>query len=346
MLDLFRKNKRYFRSLRINPPPSIIYILDKYALDIEQTMEFYNARETWVNNRHVISRMLRSMSLNVDLDLTRYILSLDRQMGWVTRHYNIASVHAHGKFIGKDFYIHQELYDDYFELGDWQKISPIKPMMTDYSGLRLDHPLHMKYEYSINYLDIKALAIQFYHWFHSQVSEDKISDVEVFVAQYPLSNMIPLYANLSLIGLAFRDDKVDYKNTHSIFVYDRTREIKNVFKKFRKYAKGKRVHFSDFMSSIPLLDHSDGLEYLKISTPIFNSYNFLPYFFLYGWYIRSMYRVVGKSILVGNHNEISDLNTMLRYYRSTRSATLNMGRINQMKDDVYDFVLRIESRSV
>jgi len=344
MLNLFRKDKRYFRSLRINPSPSSIYILEKYALDVSQTLEYYNARESWVDNKHILSRMLRSMSLAIDDDIASYIATVDRQIGWVTRHFKIASTSSLGEFLGKDFYIHQELYDDYFSLTDWETISPIKPIMSDYTGLRLDHPLHMDYSYSINYIDIKALAIQYYYWIRRQSDEDRIGDIEVFIAQYPLSNMIPLYANLSIISLAFKDDKKTYKNTHSIFVYDRTREIKNIFKKFRKYAKGKPVHFTDYLASIPLLDYSDGLEYVKIDVPIFNSYNFLPYFFLYGWYIRSIRRVVGKSIFAANHNELSDLNSMLRYFRSTRSSTLKFGPLNEMKDDIYDFLLRIEER--
>jgi len=345
MLDLFRKDKRYFRSLRITPPPSSIYMLEKYALDVSQTLEYYNARESWVNNKHMISRMMHSMSLDVDTDLVSYVMSVDRQIGWVTRHFQIASTTSLGKFVGKDFYLHQELYDDYFSLDDWEKLTPIKPMMSDYTGLHLDHPLHMDYKYSINYIDIKALAIQYYHWIRRQSAEDRIGDIEVFVAQYPLSNMIPLYANLSLISLSFKDDKKVYKNTHSIFVYDRTKSLKDIFKKFRKRAKNTPIHFSDYLASIPLLDYSDGLEYVKINTPIFNSYNFLPYFFLYGWYLRSIQRVVGKSIFANNHNELSDLNTLLRYFRSTRSSTLDFGELNTMKNDIYDFLLRIETRT-
>ena len=344
MFKLFKRGYKYYRAMQINPPQTILYVLEQYQNDIDSIMTFYNSRENWVSNKHILSRMIRTMKLDTDLPLIEYIISLDRRVGWVSRHYNLASPVSHGKFHDNDFYIQQELYDDYFSLDDWRKLTPLYPIHTDYHGLRLSHPQDMLYTYSFQYLDLKALAIQYYHWVHEQLEHNRITDVEVFVAQYPLSNTIPLYANLSIIQLGFKGISIKYPNTHSVHLYNRTKEFAYVFKKFRKYAKNKPIFMDSYLKSIPILGEQTALEYVRVNLPMFNSYNFLPYFFIYGKYIKAMNNVVGKRFITANKNQLSDLHLMLKYYRSTKSFTLDLEHIDYEKQIIYDYLVRVTEK--
>jgi len=345
MFNLLNKNKKYYRTQQVTPPPQILYTIDKLKNDLKTPMTFYRAREHWVDNTNVINRLMHSMYLDTSLDIVDYIESIDDKFKWVCRHFKIISPYSEGEFHDKDFYINQELYDDYFIFSEkWKDIAPIQPIMTDYSNLGLDHPQHMLYTYSINYIDIKALCVQYYYWKKEQSYEDRISDIEVYISQYVFTNMIPYYLDLSIIKLAFGTSKIKYKNTHSIYVHNRTGEVSTIMKKFRKYAKNKGIFYTAFMNSIPLVTQNTGLDYVRSALPPMNTYNFLIYFMVYGYYIRSMSRVMGKISLTANSNELSDLNILLRYYRSTRSQALNMEMLNPLKDELYTFLLNAENK--
>lgn len=345
MFNLLNSRRKYYKSMQVTPVPQILFTIDKIRHDLETPMNHYTSREYWVENSNILNRIILSMNLDINMNIFTYIEHIDKKIKWVSRHFKLASPYSHGVFHKKDFYIQHDLYEDYFSFSKtWKTVAPIQPIMTDYASIGLDHPLHMDYAYSINYLDIKALLVQYYYWVREQKEYDRITDTQVFISQYPLSNMIQYYVDLSIIKMAFAKPKKKYKNTHSIYVYDRTNEMANIMKKFRKYAKGNGIFYTAFMNSIPLVTQKTGLDYIRQPLPILNSYNFLIYFMIYGYYIRGMTRVMGKVAITDNANELSDLDTLLRYYRTTRSNTLKMGPLTKTKDEIYSFLLGLENK--
>jgi hypothetical protein len=178
-----------------------------------------------------------------------YLESIDYRIPYISRHFNIASPRSKGIFHGNYFYIEQDLYDNYFDL-DWREVTPLKPVFSTNRSFRMDHPSDMTDHITFSYIDYRALMVQYWHWSKYQLSIDGPLDFHIFVNQYPYTNMIKYFFNLSIVNLAFKGSNESYPNPHPFLQIDRSKTYAEIFRKFRKYAKLKPIllESSDKMS--------------------------------------------------------------------------------------------------
>lgn len=332
MFDLYSNGYKELTSQKVLMSPSILFTLEKSKVDLKEVYDFYRNRDAYLDNRNIIVRIINTFNVDVTKPFYDYLEEVDYKIEYISRHFQIASPRSFGIFHDDYFYIEHELYEDYFNL-DWKEIIPIKPFHTTNQSLRMDHPEKMMSHHTFAYIDYRALMIQYYYWAKEQISLGYSPKVHTYVYQYALTNMIQCFFNLSLINLAFNKSTIDYPNTHSIFVFDRTNEYLKIFKKFRKYARLKPIHFANYMSSIPLLD-TDGLEYLKSPLTIYNSYNIMPYFYTYADYFKRVLDITGKNGRRANHNHRTEFNLILKYLRSSKSRGYSLGELDNRANNL------------
>jgi len=324
MLNYFLRKQNDAKPININS--RMDYIRRRYMYDYYKVMDYYNvSRERAVNNRNILSRLLKMLSNNIDLPVFEYFKYIATDAIYVSKQFDIVSNISKGNIKASQLYgdnvyeafIYTENEVNLFELEDnWRELRPLRVVYTTTTDLNYGFPYEnvdkMLPELVVYELDVVALALQYREWARCRVRDDRSTDHNVFIAMIVLPSVVPDIMDLAVINRFFKIAKgepiLDSKfNIHPFPVIDYRDKVDDVLKGFCNLLKNKPYDVSIVLDSVPMLFGKTTSDVLLLSNSVYTQQS--------NWllavcrlpYIAELIDVLGKRGIAKNKSELSKL---------------------------------------
>lgn len=310
--------------------PSFNRTIDMLRNDLEKVTEYYKHSSKILPNSHTLVRLVKELNIHTDSDIYRLMSALDYKVKYTVKRFDFASAVSYGQFDDNVLYVSVDLYDNYFNLGDWRDITPIRTILTDSTNIQMPHPEDDK-DIRICLIDVKALAIQYYHAY----KEEELS-VSSFLYRYPLTNSIASSLDLAIVNNFFLTPKY-YKDTHPFYITPRINEVLRATKGVKKYMNNKDLEVASVLSSIPTLNNN-GLTVMQFNIPYVTAYNMLPLFYIYSHFFFLVSSKATTKKKMANSALKAELMKLLSVARSTRSLQKEFYPLTSKRDMLVDYI--------
>lgn len=209
MLGIFLSTSTIKAKLEFNQQFRLVR--DKYKLELAKTIRYYNRNNYYSKNNHILVRILRTLNLNIHLDLIDYVDTIVSRSPSIIRNFNMVSSINKGTWHRGEFYGNNtsELWvgnshpGDFFNyISDWKNIVPVTVLAHPNTDLLFGLPENnydrFFNEYAILEINIPMLALQYREWAIMRITEnDASTNIATFVKSYVLPNM--LYSHIDLV---------------------------------------------------------------------------------------------------------------------------------------------------
>ena len=142
MFEIFKEipDTNYSRTTKSNSE----YIFDRLTNETNRVIEYYNNKVSSIDNRHILIRLLRTLSAPLELDLYEYRRIIDTKSMYVCKSLGIGtplnqSENHTGMFYPVDDVLITTIEIDYDidTLADnWKNLSPVRVLYHPYNGLQ------------------------------------------------------------------------------------------------------------------------------------------------------------------------------------------------------------------
>jgi hypothetical protein len=254
--------------------------------DLTRVVSYYHNRERRVESTHLIASVIKNLYPVLNVDIFDYMKQIDRVLHGTVKHFHLSAPYSKGSILDKSIIPGTstwlnviETKDNYFFIDDWKNEAPIRPMLTDTTDLFYPHPDHMDSVYGtiIYDIDVKLLAVMYYHWARERIAVDGDTDPSVFVYQYVLTNMIPYYTGHAVANILFSGEiDMTIKPKHTFVVSDMRKKLLSASRKQRKKLKTKRPEYVTLLHSIEIPYLGNAYELYRTHTRLLTSNNITP----------------------------------------------------------------------
>jgi hypothetical protein len=341
MLDVFNLGYKTNGRLSITGTGRIPYYLDKVSLDLDNVKTYYRNRVDKVHTDNVLYRVLRALDINPDLDIIDVMDIVDIRLHSLCRINGIGSSVSYPNYDRDEIYILKD-GGDYFNIGKWEDLIPLKPMLFDRTNYLLSHPSNLNTENTIYFIDIKLMAIQYLKYSKAMSSLMLGYNERVFLHQYVYTNAIGGFFNLGVRN-TYLNFIVSYEeNTHPFYVYDTSKYFEDDAMVMLEHTHKKRVVEYDNLLDIIHGVGGSTLTYMQTTMPYFTKYNILPYFLIYGNLIIDTFDNLNSHSKDMFFNNSVGINIFFRYVKSTNIRNIDCGMFEYDKDKIYKFMKKIK----
>lgn len=270
MLKLFTKSKPMEgSSLGITVPGDWDHVHHVYYKELVRVQNYYRDRRRAVNNSHYLSRLIRTATPRMDLDIVSFYRHLATNARNVSRQFDITSNVERGN-LHEDIIISNNSYESYlyvekdidiFDFEDWKTRQPIRVIKTDQTDINFENYYDSidteDVRYTIFEIDIIELCIQYYFYYNEQTSFDNDPDINVFVATCVLPNIMDSVVDHAIFN-RFMSITTGYipgnkKGNHPFHVQDLTDELDKILREIYKKVHNSGKDIEDILEHIPSL---------------------------------------------------------------------------------------------
>lgn len=204
-------------STGISSYPEWRYLRAGLYRNLKTTIQYYQSRKFAVKGNHLLAKLLKSLSVSIDIDKERYYDIVDQKALNIGLHYKMSSSIYKGEvfdgiFYGNDVKEILIATNDYISPDkiekDWRNIQSVKVIDHPKSDLSLLLPNGKSYSYESGYavieVNIPVLAMQYRCFLKEQyqrfLSDSTASPTSVFIHTYVLPNMMYSHLDISLFN--------------------------------------------------------------------------------------------------------------------------------------------------
>lgn len=216
--------------------PSFAYAKTQVIKDIDRFVEYYHSQPRYVNNSHILSRLL----INLNVNLTRSNQEIVQRVSdimiqsanplGISTASNYGRVHSPGQFYNKGteeiIFVHDTAFDIDLCYANWRHLQPVHVITHPFSDLSMQR-LNGNYESDENGLvvigiNLPLLALQYKAWLVENQGRKSRQRVHHFIAMYVISNMIYTHMDLAYLNRLrkryLREDVGLFIRKHPFFI--------------------------------------------------------------------------------------------------------------------------------
>jgi len=218
----------------------------KYLEQLTIVKEYYYNIERPVNNKHLISRLINTLLPSIDdRDIIDYLRAVDSVGRLVSKQFGIVSNINNGEiqeniFFGKNSFeilLYTESEIDIETIStNWKTLAPIKVIYNEDTALNMELPDNTSVSYTptlnIMEIDVTLLMMMYREWYLVRMSMDQSTDINIFVSQIVLTNMIDNMLDLAIFNrythIAAGMPIAAFTNPHPFYMLDYTERVDDV----------------------------------------------------------------------------------------------------------------------
>lgn len=281
MLDFFLYNPSGIQ-YAYKTYPKWDWIKRNYKDSIDNLISYYNYRTTIVNNKHLLTRIIKFAFPGFKHDLFSYVKDLELNSRNVARHFKLVNSVSSGTFFYNLFYSknsievinHVEFDYDFLEVDkDYTKYSPLRVIYTEETALDF-HLLNGTKEKSkptvtVFELDITLMLIMYRAWCKRRIKFNFSTDPNVFVSSIVIPNTIRTMIDLIIFNrFIFKAKGItipEFKLKHKIYTLDYSRGVDDILGRVANDIVDENIPLPRFINTIPTIYYSNMYEALKLT---------------------------------------------------------------------------------
>lgn len=250
MMDLF------FTQKNIAPPgihfSDFDYIKETYALEVNDICNYYHNRVYAVKNAHLLVRMLQSIDVPMEYEISQYANVATIRAPFIARTFDLTSDVNRGRIFDGVFYgegsseiliSEEDYFNPFYAEKHWRRICAVKPLLHCKSDLGLLLPNGKFTSTGIGLsavsINIALLAVQYRSFILSQrIKYDNQGGhlgASHFVHMYVLPNMLYNHVDLAilnrLMNLFYGVPQGDALIRHPMAIIDYTKKVDRVLER-------------------------------------------------------------------------------------------------------------------
>jgi len=263
------------------------FIKRRYLSELLTVKEYYRNKDRAVNNNHLLSRLIKMISPDVYMDIFDYNNIVTSVSESVSKQFNIVSNIHSGEvldniFFGinsKEILLYADSNIDPFDIKDtWKEYSSVKVIYTQETDLDFNIPFNNK-EYLLPTLhimtvDINLMLLQYKYWSMDRLNNDTSNDVNVFISQIVLPNMLDNILDFAIynrfIAITQNIEIPSFTTTHPFHILDYSKGIDSVLKKVAKDMHNSNIDYVQLYETIPTIANTSVMEMLHIDHTYYN----------------------------------------------------------------------------
>lgn len=273
MLQFFLTKHQPFNMAR-KSYPKMDYIRRRYNIEFERLLKYYQDRNKFVNNSHILVRAIGDMLPEATRDDIGYFKYLDSGLEFINKHYNFTSNTSVGKlhedlFYGSNSYVIinsvRTNVNLFFLKYNWLKLNPIRVIYNTSSDLDFYINDKSKIPDKTNLMsieiDLVLTCMMYKYWANRQLMEDKSTKISRFVANILLPRL--MMANLDIVmfnrfkNIFYYDKNPDFRIDHPFHVVDLSKGVDDNLREAIKYIHNSNFSLDQLLYNIPTLLHDN-----------------------------------------------------------------------------------------
>lgn len=336
MYKYFVKN-REDTSFPIKKYSQFDYIKNRYIKELNRVTKIYRDRERNVKNTHLLNRLIETISPDINLDIIDYLSIVTATSKNISTQFHITSTVSKGRAFNNLFYranateilLYEESNLDLeFIKNNFWKISPIKVIYSDDAELNYyipyankDLPFDSLFIYGI---DVNLLLIQYRYWALDRINNGYGIDTSVFVGSIVIPNLAYGIFDFALFNRFLNISKglpnPSTRNIHTFDIINFSSKVDEIYLKIFKDIKGDRIPLEFLLKAIPLVNHLNVYEMLKINAPFITTQIEWVIILSRIFIIYDLLNIMDKSGRSANSHLINDIPDMLRRINSRETS--------------------------
>lgn len=333
------------------------FIQAKFKLEesLNRAIEYYQGNSTYLNNNHLLIRLVTSLTFDVGTPLDIVYRSISSNSDKIAHSLGITTDVNSGKIFTKELYTSNcafisTTYSNPLSIPHWKHIRAVRVMTHPHTTLNLVLPnrLHSldDSDYSVVGIDIPLLAVQYQQWVLTQEAKTILErdTVAQFVLKWVLPGMLKEQIDISLrnrftnIALGTTRDEVELKEP--IFMQGYDAEFDKAYKDIIKYIRtGSRRAPSEVMIGLPMFNSDNYWEAVPRNL---QSLSMMSYWIQLLVYTDWLYPMSAAFDNVDPNQDLVTKRLMVtqRYVDGTNADKFIRGHIEELWRSRYDTLLK------
>jgi hypothetical protein len=206
--------------------------------DLQRFVEYYQSQMRYVNNGHLLARLLLNIPVNFDRPLNELVQRVTDVMYQtcnplgITTATNYGRVFAQGQFYNKGneeiIFVHDTAFDADLCYANWRSLQPVHVMTHPFTDMSMQR-CNGKYESDetgliVIGINLPLLVVQYKAWLDEKRRAGSHLRIHHFIAMYVITNMVYTHMDLAYINrFANRYKKSPVSNIgrkHPFFISD------------------------------------------------------------------------------------------------------------------------------
>lgn len=259
-------------------PPQFAYVKAGLLREIQKVYSYYHSRVTFVNNSHVLVRLIKSLPISMRRDPQNYVDVVNDLAPQVCNSLHITNSLGYGRaftpgvFYGKSvteiLIMDETPFDPYQALANWRMLKPIRVLrhpFTDMSMPRAMGDYHgTERGIAVIAINVAMLAIQYRGWYREERQPDPSMPARrthQFMSMYPITNMVGSHLDIAifnrLVGHYLGEEVQPYHKSHPIYLIDHTEKMDDVLLKELTILRRRPLTFDQILDAVPAIASSD-----------------------------------------------------------------------------------------
>lgn len=262
------------------------YLSRRYVSEINKVKEYYNNRDTAVENRNIFSRIISTIAPSIDLDIVSYFKIVDANYEYIARQFGLVSNMSNGKVLdnityngkSKEVFITVDTDIDLFDFKDvWKNYSPVKIVYTEDNDM--DYYIFNKSKVvtedtlSVFEVDVTGMCLMYREWCIERIRDDKSTHPTFFVHQYVLPGIMYSKFDLNMFTRLVEISKYgickSFRINHPFPLIDYTRGIDNLLKEVLRDVYNSNHFLDQLLLHIPTFFDENMVKTLLIRLPYY-----------------------------------------------------------------------------
>lgn len=280
----------------INKPSDIQYayqlyprwdwIKRNYTDSINNLISYYNFRNTVVNNKNLLVRIIKNAFPGLDTDIFGYVKDLEINADYTARHFKLTNNKSVGDFHRNVFYsgksieiINHVVYDyNFLDIDkDYTKYSPLRVVYTEETDLDLHlldgTKVKTKPSLTVVELDITLMLLMYRAWCRRRIKFGLSINACTFVSTIVIPNTIRTMVDHIIFNRFICKAKgisiPEFKLKHKLYVVDYSRGIDSVLDKVVDDIVNTNIPLYKFINTIPTLYYDDMFSALRLGRRLY-----------------------------------------------------------------------------
>lgn len=261
--------------------PKWDWIKRNYTESINNLISYYNYRSTIVNNKHILTRIIRHTDPGIDLDLFSYIKKIETEARYVAKLFKLVNTMSNGTIFNNIFYSGKSLeiinqvefnYDFIKVDKDYTAYSPLRVVYTEETDLdfHLLNGTKVKKTPSLTVLelDITLMLIMYRAWSKRRIKFGLEPNPNIFVSAIVIPNTIRTTIDHVIFNRFIYISKSipipDFKLKHKVYTLDYSRGVDDVLSRVADDMLNTNTPLMQFLETIPTLYYHNMYQALKL----------------------------------------------------------------------------------
>lgn len=336
------------------------YIKRVTLRELNRVTYYYHTKSRFTNNTHILSRLVRMLRTDVNIDLTSYFKSVDISSEYIARQFGFVSNKSKGLVLNNIFYKNENVIINYVN-NDFN-IFDIKNNYTNLSPIRVIYSNDYVIDYyqfdnsktntfktlTIIELDVNLMLIMYKFWALDRIKKEDSINPNYFIPQVILPNMVKTYLDIAvfnrLLNLFYKIDMSEQQIiSHPFHVIDLHRQIDTVLSDVIDKIENKTITIEQLLLTIPTFINNNMIDTLFINRPFYTRQSEWAIWVARLKYTCFLLDILGDRGIARNTSMLNKLPAKIRMLKN-RSTDIITQLPNELYSEVKTYLDKIENR--